>query len=41
LEFAANALRVESQGQSKLIEFSPADATRCAAFFAPARSAYR
>jgi hypothetical protein len=41
LEFAANALRVESQGQSKVIESSPADATRCAAFFAPARSAYR
>jgi hypothetical protein len=41
LEFAANALTVTSQGQSKVIELDPADAARCAAFFAPARSAYR
>jgi hypothetical protein len=41
LQFAGKALTVSSQGQSRVIEFSPADAARCAAFFAPARSAYR
>lgn len=41
LEFAANTLTIASQGQSKVIALAPADAARCAAFFAPARSAYR
>ena len=41
LSFANGQLTVSSNGPEKVIEFEPADASRCAQFFAPTRTPYR
>lgn len=41
LSFANDKLTVSSNGPEKVIEFEPADASRCAQFFAPTRTPYR
>ncbi len=41
LSFVNGKLTISSNGPEKVIDFDPADASRCAHFFAPTRTPYR